>query len=233
MGSPRAHASDVPRSWARVARLAAARRQVAGAERALRPSVALAGTEYELDETMLNPTTARELIKPHMPVVSSNDRRFATVDHLESGDTIKLTRDTNGQHHYIPLGWVTKVDDEVHIDRPGEQAMAEWSTTPPAGGQDAAGSTEQMRGQPLAARVAARKAELEQALSDLGPEATGTRGEIEQALAALASLSTGDLTHPSDVVASQLSDWLERNKHMGAKATTSQPLEPAPADRMP
>ena len=43
---------------------------------------------------------------------------------------IKLSKDANGRHHYIPLTWVTSVDDKVHIDRPGEQAMKEWSTTP-------------------------------------------------------------------------------------------------------
>ena len=84
---------------------------------------------------MMEPTTASELIKPHMPVVSSDDRQFATVDHLEGSDTIKLTRDNAGQHHYIPLAWVTSVDAEVHIDRPGEQAMKEWSSTTPSGGQ--------------------------------------------------------------------------------------------------
>lgn len=69
-------------------------------------------------------------IKPHTPVVCSNNGQFAVVDHIEDGDTIKLAKDATGQHHYIPLSWVTKVDDKVHIDRPGTQAMREWSTTP-------------------------------------------------------------------------------------------------------
>ena len=71
-------------------------------------------------------------IREHMPVVCSNGGQFATVDHLDAGDTIKLTRDENGQHHWIPLSWVTRVDAHVHIDRPGEQAMREWSTSAPA-----------------------------------------------------------------------------------------------------
>jgi len=44
---------------------------------------------------------------------------------------IKLAKDKSGQHHYIPLSWVSSVDDKIHIDRPGDQAMREWSTTPP------------------------------------------------------------------------------------------------------
>ena len=56
------------------------------------------------------------------------------------------------------------------------------------------------------------------------------RREIEQSLAAVASMTTGDITHPPDVVAAQLSDWLERNRHLGLVADPAPP-EPAPADR--
>ena len=72
-------------------------------------------------------------IKEDMPVVCSNNGQFATVDHLDAGDTIKLTKDKNGQHHWIPRSWVTSVDDKVHVDRPGDQAMREWMTSPPSG----------------------------------------------------------------------------------------------------
>ncbi len=70
-------------------------------------------------------------IKPNAPVVCSKDGQFAVVDHMEGTDTIKLNKDDKGQHHYIPMSWVTKVDDKVHVDRPGDQAMREWSTTKP------------------------------------------------------------------------------------------------------
>ncbi len=80
---------------------------------------------------MLDSETAQGLIKPHMPVVCSNNGQFAVVDHLEGGDFIKLAKDASGQHHYIPLIWVTSVDDKVHVDRPGDQAMREWKTQPP------------------------------------------------------------------------------------------------------
>ncbi len=70
-------------------------------------------------------------IKEHMPVVCSDNKQFATVDHLDSGDSIKLTKDAQGQHHWIPQSWVTSVDDKVHVDRPGAQAMKEWSTQAP------------------------------------------------------------------------------------------------------
>jgi hypothetical protein len=76
---------------------------------------------------MINPTE----IKPHMPVVCSQGGQFAIVDHLEGTQLIKLTRDKAGTHHYIPLAWVTSAaDGKVHVDRPGEQAMKEWTETP-------------------------------------------------------------------------------------------------------
>jgi hypothetical protein len=71
-------------------------------------------------------------IRPHMPVVCSMDKQFATVDHIEGSNAIKLAKDESGQHHFIPMSWVTSVDDKVHVDRPGAEAMREWSTTAPS-----------------------------------------------------------------------------------------------------
>ena len=71
-----------------------------------------------------------EDIREHMPVVCSNGEQFGTVDRTE-GDAIKLTKDERGQHHWIPMRWVTYIDDKVHVDRPGDQAMREWMMSPP------------------------------------------------------------------------------------------------------
>lgn len=70
-------------------------------------------------------------IKPEMPVVCSKDGALGVVDHMEGADTIKLKKDSKGQHHFIPLSWVKTLDAKVHIDRPGEQAMKEWSQNAP------------------------------------------------------------------------------------------------------
>ncbi len=77
---------------------------------------------------MLDSITAQNLIKPHMPVVCSENGQFATVDHVEGTESIKLARDKTGKHHFIPLAWVTSVDDKVHIDRTGDEAMKQWTT---------------------------------------------------------------------------------------------------------
>lgn len=70
-------------------------------------------------------------IKPNMPVVCSQDGQFAEVDHVHGASSIKLKKDDKGQHHFIPLSWVTTVDNKVHVDRPGDQAMREWKTEAP------------------------------------------------------------------------------------------------------
>jgi hypothetical protein len=69
-------------------------------------------------------------VKEHMPVVCSDNTQFGTVDRVE-GDSIKLTKDQSGQHHWIPMNWVSRVDDKVHVDRSGGQAMKEWMSMPP------------------------------------------------------------------------------------------------------
>jgi hypothetical protein len=90
---------------------------------------------------MLDSETAQGLIKPHMPVVSSDHSQVAVVDHLAGDDLIKLAKDAHDQHHYIPLIWVTSVDDKVHIDRSKDEVLREWSTTPTRPGSPGHGGT--------------------------------------------------------------------------------------------
>ena len=79
-----------------------------------------------------NTTFDKTTIKEHMPVVCSDGGQFGTVDHLDGDNTIKLTRDEKGQHHWIPTEWVDKVDSQVHLNRTSDQAMREWATSPMA-----------------------------------------------------------------------------------------------------
>jgi hypothetical protein len=76
-------------------------------------------------------------------------------------------------------------------------------------------ATDATRGQPLIARVFARKVELEDALADCGPYEVSHRTAIEGALSTVYALMTCNLMHPPAFVARALSQWLERNKHIG------------------
>lgn len=69
-------------------------------------------------------------IKPEMPIICSQDGQFGTVDHMEGTNSIKVKKDESGQHHYIPVSWVVSTDGgKVKIDRSGEEAMQQWSTS--------------------------------------------------------------------------------------------------------
>src|SRR5579871_6615622 len=61
-------------------------------------------------------------IKPHMSVVSSCGCTVGKVDHLE-GSAIKLTKNDSpdGQHHFVPTGWVERVDEHVHLSKNADE----------------------------------------------------------------------------------------------------------------
>ncbi|HWW46833.1 MAG TPA: DUF2171 domain-containing protein [Xanthobacteraceae bacterium] len=67
-------------------------------------------------------------IKEHMDVQASDGQVIGKVDHMEGADTIKLTKDNSpdGKHHFVPLNWVTKVDQQVHLNKSAKDAKAQW-----------------------------------------------------------------------------------------------------------
>jgi len=71
-------------------------------------------------------------ITEHMPVVGADGAPVGTVDHLDAQDTIKLTKDEHGQHHWIAATEVARVDAQVHLHQPAAQVMQGWMDTPPA-----------------------------------------------------------------------------------------------------
>ena len=64
-----------------------------------------------------------------MQVLGSDGGMIGTVDSVED-DRIKLKRAPEaggGLHHYIPLAWVARVDDHVHLDRDAALAREVWA----------------------------------------------------------------------------------------------------------
>jgi hypothetical protein len=68
-------------------------------------------------------------IRERMSVVGSCGNRVGVVDHVE-GDAIKLTKNDSrdGEHHYIPVGWVDNVDNVVHLKKNSEDAQQQWKS---------------------------------------------------------------------------------------------------------
>jgi hypothetical protein len=68
-------------------------------------------------------------IQEHMDVLGSCGNKLGRVDHVQGG-MIKLTRNgsSDGRHHYIPISWVSRVDDRVHLTRSCTQAKEDWQS---------------------------------------------------------------------------------------------------------
>ena len=68
-------------------------------------------------------------IKEHMDVIASCGKKVGVVDHVEGG-AIKLTKknSADGQHHFIPVGWVERVDSHVHLKKNSMETEQNWKS---------------------------------------------------------------------------------------------------------
>jgi hypothetical protein len=48
---------------------------------------------------------------------------------MEGSDKIKLAKhdSPDGKHHFIPLDWVNRVDQHVHLNKAAKDVHAQWS----------------------------------------------------------------------------------------------------------
>ena len=68
-------------------------------------------------------------IKERLPVLGSDGGHVGTVDHMDGEARIKLTKNdptSGGEHHFIPLVWVERVDEHVHLNKTTADARAQW-----------------------------------------------------------------------------------------------------------
>ncbi len=87
--------------------------------------------EHKAKETFGEGAASRSTadIREHMDVIGSCGNKLGRVDHVE-GSNIKLTRNDSpdGMHHFIPMSWVQRVDDKVHLSKDCVQARNEWKS---------------------------------------------------------------------------------------------------------
>ena len=78
-------------------------------------------------------------IRNGLAVIASDGEPVGAVDKVE-GDRIKLTRkdSTDNDHHYIPLAWVARVEERVHLSRTGADVRATFGQQHAAHGRTAA-----------------------------------------------------------------------------------------------
>ncbi len=73
----------------------------------------------------MHDTTA---IREHMEVLGSDGGHVGKVDKIEGSD-IELAKFDLGaglKHHLIPVSWVERVDDHVHLNLTKDDAKAKW-----------------------------------------------------------------------------------------------------------
>jgi len=68
-------------------------------------------------------------IKEHMDVIASCGKKVGVVDRV-GGGAIKLTKkdSPDGQHHFIPVGWVERVDSHVHLKKNSMETEQNWKS---------------------------------------------------------------------------------------------------------
>lgn len=67
-------------------------------------------------------------IRSGLAVVASDAEPVGSVDAVD-GDRVKLTRPDPADHiqHDIPLTWVERVDERVHLNRTGAEVRTSWA----------------------------------------------------------------------------------------------------------
>ena len=68
-------------------------------------------------------------LREHMEVRSSDGLHVGTVDQMEGADQIKLSRNdpaAHGRHHFVPLAWVDRVDEHVHLSATSADLKGHW-----------------------------------------------------------------------------------------------------------
>ena len=68
-------------------------------------------------------------IKEHMDVIASCGKKVGVVDQV-GGGAIKLTKkdSPDGQHHFLPIGWVERVDSHVHLKKNSMETEQSWKS---------------------------------------------------------------------------------------------------------
>jgi hypothetical protein len=72
---------------------------------------------------------ATNMIREHMEIVSSDGTHVGTVDRVEPGNEVKVTRNdptADGKHHYFPIDWIDHIDSQVHLKKDVDEVMSFW-----------------------------------------------------------------------------------------------------------
>jgi len=90
--------------------------------------------DFVKEKTGMGPSTEDAMmgiaaVQTHMDVIASCGKKVGVVDRVE-GSAIKLTKkdSPDGQHHFIPAGWVERVDSHVHLKKNSKETELGWKS---------------------------------------------------------------------------------------------------------
>ncbi len=66
-------------------------------------------------------------IREHMEVLGADGVHVGTVDGMEGAGKIKLTKSdpvSEGVHHFVPVDWVERIDNHVHLNKQSSEILA-------------------------------------------------------------------------------------------------------------
>jgi hypothetical protein len=80
-------------------------------------------------------------IKEHMPVYASCGTKIGTVDRVEDGKIKLAAKDSkDGQHHYLPISLVDRVDTHVHLNKNSVECESEMKSGSCGSGSSSCGA---------------------------------------------------------------------------------------------
>ena len=80
---------------------------------------------------MLQPSPSKSAINPahiqrNMLVFSVHGEPLGAIDHIEGGN-LELARDEVGQHHFVPIRWISRIEDAVYLTRSAADVRRLWA----------------------------------------------------------------------------------------------------------
>ena len=88
-----------------------------------------ASDEYASDENAIDEYRGVVGIEEEMEVIASCGKKIGVV-HEVHGNSLKLSRkgSPDNQHHYIPLSWISELDDQIHLNKNSKEAVEGWKS---------------------------------------------------------------------------------------------------------